>query len=72
MNFKPQTLIMANLAKEKLSDDIQMNFNHSREVAYWAKKYNVSPQLFQKAFKESGYSIPKTLQFFNQNLNNAN
>ena len=63
---------MANLAKEKLSDDIQMNFNHSKEVAYWAKKYNISPQLFQKTFKESGYSIPKTLQFFNQNFNNAN
>jgi len=62
---------MANLAKEKLSEDIQVNFNHSKEVAYWAKKYNISPQLLQKAFRESGYSISRTLQFFNQTFRSA-
>lgn len=54
---------MANVAKEKLSEDVQVNFHHSKEIAYWAKKYNTTPQLFQKAFKESGYSIPRTLAF---------
>ena len=68
MVLECQTLVMANVAKEKLSEDIQVNFNHSREVAYWAKKYNISPQLFQKVFQESGYSISRTLQYFNQNF----
>lgn len=49
-------------AKEKLSENTQANFNHSKEIAYWAKKYDVSPALFQKAFEESGQSILKTLQ----------
>ena len=53
---------MANLVKEKLSDNVQVNFNHSKEIAYWAKMYNISPELFQKIFVETGYSIPKTLE----------
>ena len=48
--------------KEKLNDNVQVNFNYSQEIAYWAKKYNVSPEVFQKAFQESGYSILKTLE----------
>jgi len=50
------------LVKEKLSENIQVNFNHSKEIAYWSKKYNISPATFQKAFEEAGYSITKTLQ----------
>ena len=53
-------------AKEKLSENIQANFNHSKEIAYWAKKYNVSPSIFQKAFEQSGYSILKTLQLLQE------
>jgi AraC-like DNA-binding protein len=52
--------------KEKISDNTQVNFNHSKEVAYWARIYNVSPSLFHKAFEQSGYSIPKTLQLLQQ------
>jgi len=48
--------------KEKLSENVQTNFNHSKEIAYWAKQYDISPGIFQKAFEESGYSITKTLQ----------
>ncbi|MBV9961154.1 MAG: DUF3606 domain-containing protein [Parafilimonas sp.] len=50
------------ISKEKLNPSVQVNFNHSKEVAYWSKKYNVTPLVFQKAFEESGYSISKTLQ----------
>ncbi len=53
-------------AKVKLSESTQVNFNHSKEVAYWAKKYNITPSAFQKAFEESGYSISKTLQLCNE------
>lgn len=52
--------------KEKLSDNTQTNFNHSKEIIYWAKKYNVSPAVFQKAFEESGFSVSKTLQRLQQ------
>lgn len=50
------------MSKEKISDNVQVNFNHSKEIAYWSKKYNISPSTFQKAFQQAGYSIPKTLQ----------
>jgi hypothetical protein len=49
-------------SKEKLNESIQVNFNHSKEIAYWSKKYNTNPDIFQKAFEQSGYSISKTLQ----------
>jgi len=52
--------------KQKLSDNVQTNFNHSKEIIYWAKKYNVSPSVFQKAFEESGYSVSKALQRLQQ------
>jgi Protein of unknown function (DUF3606) len=48
--------------KEKLNENVQVNFNHSKEIAYWAKKYNISPATFQKAFEQSGYSVSKALQ----------
>ncbi|MEO8710637.1 MAG: DUF3606 domain-containing protein [Parafilimonas sp.] len=47
--------------KEKISENVQVNFNHSKEIADWAKKYNVSPETFKEAFEKSGYSIPKTI-----------
>ncbi len=53
-------------AKQKLSENIQTNFNHSKEIAYWAKKYNVSPDRFKKAFEQSGYSVLKTLQLLQE------
>ncbi len=56
------------ISKEKLSENVQVNFNHSKEVAYWSKKYNISPLVFQKAFEESGYSISKTLQLLHQHI----
>jgi hypothetical protein len=52
--------------KEKVSESIQVNFNHSKEIAYWAKKYNVSPVIFQKAFEQAGHSISKTLELLQQ------
>ena len=54
------------LSKEKLNTSVQVNFNHSKEIAYWAKKYNITPLAFQKAFEESGYSISKTLQLLDK------
>jgi uncharacterized protein DUF3606 len=55
------------ILKEKISDNVQVNFNHSKEIAYWSKKYNISPSTFQKAFEQSGYSIPKTLKILQAN-----
>jgi hypothetical protein len=50
------------ISKEKISENVQVNFNHSKEIAYWSKKFNISASTFQKTFEQSGYSIPKTLQ----------
>jgi hypothetical protein len=47
--------------KERVNENVQVNFNQSSEIAYWAKKYNVSPAIFQKTFEETGGSITKTL-----------
>jgi hypothetical protein len=54
--------------KEKLNENVQVNFNHSKEIAYWSKKYNISPATFQKVFEQSGYSISKTLQLLQQHI----
>lgn len=54
------------LPKEKLNPSVQVNFNHSKEIAYWAKKFNISPTEFQKAFEKSGHSIAKTLELLNK------
>ena len=56
-----ETKIMTPI-KEKLNENVQVNFNHSKEIAYWSRKYNISPFMFQQAFQQSGYSISKTLQ----------
>ncbi len=65
MTYEPKQHLMTHI-KEKISDNTQVNFNHSKEIAYWAKIYNVSPSLFHKAFEQSGYSIPKTLELLQQ------
>lgn len=44
----------------------QVNFNASREVMYWAKKYNTSQQEIQQLFEQTGYSISKTLELLQQ------
>jgi hypothetical protein len=44
----------------------QVNFNASREVVYWAKKYNTSQQEIQQLFEQTGYSISKTLSLLQQ------
>ena len=56
------------ITKEKLNENVQVNFNHSKEIAYWSKKYNISPETFKKAFEQSGYSISKTLQLCNEKM----
>ncbi len=44
------------------NNNTQVNFNASREIGYWAKKYNTSQEEIQEIFKETGNSIYKTLQ----------
>lgn len=41
--------------------DTRVNFNASREIVYWAKKYNTSQQEIQDLFAQTGYSISKTI-----------
>ncbi len=45
----------------KVTNNTQLNFNASREVSYWAKKYNTSQEEIQDIFHNSGYSISKTI-----------
>lgn len=47
------------IRKANQSENTQVNFNASKEVAYWAKKYNMSVDAFQKLFTQAGYSISK-------------
>jgi len=47
--------------KEKVNDNTQINFNGSREIAYWAKKFNMSTESFQQIFEDNSFSISKTL-----------
>ncbi len=49
--------------KEKVNDNPQINFNQSREIAYWAKKFNMTADSFQRIFQNNNYSISKTLAF---------
>jgi len=51
------------MVKEKLNSNIQVNFNGSREVAYWSKKYNISQDILQKIFEDNGFSISKTINY---------
>ena len=48
--------------KEKLSENVQVNFQQSKEIAYWAGKYNLSVYECQLLFKEAGFSITKLLR----------
>jgi hypothetical protein len=52
--------------KATTSTSIQVNFNASREIEYWAKKYNASPAEIQQLFAETGYSIAKTIAILQQ------
>jgi hypothetical protein len=51
------------ITKEKLNNNVQVNFNKSAEVAYWSKKYNISQEILQQIFEDSGYSISKTINY---------
>lgn len=51
------------ITKEKLNSNVQVNFNGSREIAYWSKKYNISQDILQKIFEDSGSSISKTIAY---------
>lgn len=42
-------------------NNTQVNFNASKEIVYWAKKYNTSQEEIQQIFKETGHSIYKTI-----------
>lgn len=48
-------------SKAKLSENVQVNFHQSKEIAYWANKYNLNIEKFQQLFREAGYSISKLL-----------
>ena len=52
---------MPTYRKAKTNENVNVNFNQSTEIAYWAKRYNISPELFKKTFEETGYSVSKTL-----------
>lgn len=52
--------------KERQSDNIQVNFNISKEVAYWARKYNIEPQQLKSIFEQTGYSISRTILLMQQ------
>lgn len=54
---------MTRQVKERVNENVQVNFNQSQEIAHWARMYNVSPAIFQKTFEENGRSIPKTLAY---------
>ncbi len=49
--------------KEKVSENTQVNFNQSKEISYWAKKFNISPEAFQQIFQEHNNSISRTLAY---------
>ena len=53
--------------KEKLNDNVQVNFNKSSEISYWAKKLNMNELELQKKFQEMGSSISKTIAYCQQN-----
>lgn len=43
------------------ANNVQFNFSKSPEIAYWAKKFNLSQDILQQTFKENNYSIAQTL-----------
>jgi hypothetical protein len=52
---------MTRITKSNLSENVNVNFNQSKEIAYWANKYNLTLDKFQQLFKEAGYSISRLL-----------
>ncbi len=54
--------------KEKMNENPQINFNQSREIAYWAKKFNISAESFQQIFQNNNFSISKTLAYCSGNM----
>lgn len=52
--------------KEKLNANVQVNFNKSTEISYWAKKLNMNEMELQRKFEEMGSSISKTIAFCQQ------
>jgi hypothetical protein len=63
---KGKTKIMTKRSAKIDIKNTQVNFNASREVVYWAKKYNTSQQEIQQLFEQTGYSISKTLSLLQQ------
>lgn len=57
---------MMNISKEKLDSNIQVNFNKSKEVDYWAKKLNISSIELQKKFEQFDFSISKLIAYYQQ------
>jgi hypothetical protein len=53
---------MTRTNKQKLDENVNINFVQSKEIAYWANKYNVSIDRFQQMFSEAGYSISALLR----------
>ncbi|NCI47973.1 DUF3606 domain-containing protein [Sediminibacterium soli] len=52
---------------EKINQNsTQVNFNASKEIIYWSRKYNVSQAEIQELFAQTGYSIAKTIQALQQ------
>ena len=52
--------------QEKLNPNVQVNFNKSKEISYWAKKMNMDSLQLQKKFQEFG-SISKTIAYCQSN-----
>ncbi|MFP5041065.1 hypothetical protein [Parasediminibacterium sp. JCM 36343] len=56
--------------KEKLNPNVQVNFNKSKEMAYWAKKLNLNAADLQKKFEEFGSSISHTIAYYRRETSN--
>ena len=54
------------ITKAKQSDNAQTNFNASKEITYWAEKYNMSKEEFHKLLEENNYSISRLLAAINK------
>jgi len=53
------------------TNSTKVNFQASTEIGYWAKKYNTSLEEIQAIFKDSGYSISKTIARLQENVKAA-
>ncbi len=54
--------------KVKVNENPQINFNSSKEIAYWAKKFNITPNNFQQIFESNNKSISRTLAYCTTNM----